>query len=305
MEKLDVVITARERDLGGFTVRRILPYAHCMIGPFIFFDHMGPADFLAGQGVDVRPHPHINLATVTYLFEGKIHHRDNLGSDQLIEPGAINWMVAGHGIVHSERTPGDLRQTGSRLNGIQCWLALPDEYEEISPSFTHHPKESLPEFEIDKVKLKLLLGTAFSRKSPVKTYSDLFYIYAELPRNAKFRFPVEDRESAVYVVSGKIRINDQEINHCAMAVAHPGNDFNIEALEDSQLMFLGGKSVGQRFIYWNFVASSQDKIATAKAAWANGPGKTGTRFPKIPGDDHDFIPLPETHKDENPKGTIM
>lgn len=305
MDKLEVVITARERILGDFTVHRVLPYAHCMIGPFIFFDHMGPTNFLAGHGVDVRPHPHINLATVTYLFEGKIRHRDSLGSDQLIEPGAINWMVAGHGIVHSERTPENLRQTGSNLNGIQCWLALPDEYEDISPSFTHHPKESLPEFKMDNVTLNLLLGTAFSRKSPVKVYSELFYIYAKFPRNAKLTFPIEGRESAVYVVSGKVHINQQELNHCEMAVAQSGNDFHIEALEDSQLMFLGGKSVGQRFIYWNFVSSSQDKIEKAKAEWVNGPGNIGSRFPKIIGDDQDFIPLPGEHKEENPKGTIM
>lgn len=305
MEKLEVVITAREKDLGDITVRRILPYAHCMIGPFIFFDHMGPANFPPNKGIDVRPHPHINLATVTYLFEGKIRHRDSLGSDQLIEPGAINWMVAGHGIVHSERTPNELRQTGSTLNGIQCWLALPDKFEEVTPSFTHYPKEDLPEFEINNVKLKLLLGTAFSHKSPVKVYSDLFYIYAKLPKSSRLTFPADGREVAAYVVSGNVKINNQEVNHCAMAVAQSEIDLELEALEDSQLMLLGGEPVGQRFIFWNFVSSSEEKIAIAKAQWVNGPGEKGTRFPKIPGDDQEFIPLPEEPKQENPKGTIM
>ncbi|MBA2654969.1 MAG: pirin family protein [Gammaproteobacteria bacterium] len=306
MENLEIVITAREKDLGGFSVRRVLPYEHCMIGPFIFFDHMGPAAFAAGHGIDVRPHPHINLATVTYLFEGKIRHQDSLGSDQLIEPGAINWMVAGHGIVHSERTPEDLHREGSKLNGIQCWIALPDEYEEMPPSFTHHPKETLPEFVIDEVKLKLLLGKAFSRTSPVKIYSDMFYVYADFPRNTELTFPTGDNECAAYVVSGKVRINDQEIDHCAMAVAKTKKPLYIEAIEDSKVMLLGGKSVGQRYIYWNFVSSSQEKIEQAKVEWANGPGKAGSRFPLISGDAQEFIPLPnEDSSTLSPKGTIM
>jgi hypothetical protein len=306
MEEIELIITARERDLGGFHVRRILPYAtHRTVGPFIFFDHMGPATFLSNQGVDVRPHPHINLATVTYLFEGKIHHRDSLGSDQLIEPGAINWMVAGHGIVHSERTPEDLRQSGSRLSGIQCWIALPDEFEEIAPSFTHYPVDVLPEFSINNVQLKLLLGTAFNRISPVKVYSDLFYLSGKLPKGTQMIFPLNGREGAAYIVNGNIRINGKLINQYAMAVGKRCGNLELEALEDSEIMLLGGASVGERYIYWNFVSSSDEKIEQAKLDWKQGPGATD-RFPKIPNDNLEFIPLPDDEPTEkNPRGTIM
>lgn len=299
-----MIITSRERDLGGFSVRRLLPYAtHRMVGPFIFFDHIGPARFPSGKGLDVRPHPHINLATVTYLFEGKIHHRDSLGSDQLIEPGAINWMTAGHGIVHSERSPDDLRQTGSTLSGIQCWVALPNEYEEIPPSFTHYPKDVLPEFELQGITFQLLLGEILNHKSPVRVHSDMFYLYAQFPQNTSVTIPVHDREAAVYVLEGKVRINDEIVDHCSMYVeAYHRQDLIIEALEPSKLMFLGGKPVGERFIYWNFVASSEEKIEKAKMDWVGGPGDSNSRFPKIPGDDQEFIPLPE---DAHPKGTIM
>lgn len=298
----DIVITARERDLGSFTVRRILPYAsHRMVGPFIFFDHMGPATFEEDHGVDVRPHPHINLATVTYLFEGKILHRDSLGSVQIIEPGAINWMIAGHGIVHSERTPAELRDTGSQLNGIQCWVALPEDKEEMPPAFIHYPAESLPFFTLNGVELTLLLGNAFNHESPVAVQSDIFYISAKFKKGMKLTLPLEAREGAAYIVTGKMIINAQTIDHCAMLVADV-NELNMEALQDTHVMLIGGASVGERFIYWNFVASSEEKIAQAKLDWANGPGEKGSRFPRIPGDDKEFIPLPE---EINPKGTIM
>lgn len=303
MDTNQVVIKAREKDIGGLIVRRILPYEHCMVGPFIFFDHMGPAEFSKGMGIDVRPHPHINLATVTYLFEGKILHRDSLGSCQLIEPGEINWMVAGHGIVHSERTPADLRETGSRLNGIQCWLALPEEKEEMPASFTHYAAGSLPEFEINKVKLKLLLGNAFDLQSPVAVQSTLFYLEAKFPKGSKLVFPAEAREVGVYIVSGQVNINNTRVNHCSMAITH--ENMTIEAIEDAHLMFLGGTSLGQRYIYWNYVSSSKEKLDVAIAQWANGPGEVGTRFEKIPGDDFEYIPLPSEKIIENPKGTIM
>lgn len=305
MEEIELIITARERDLGGFHVRRILPHVtHRMVGPFIFLDHLGPAIFQINEGIDVRPHPHINLATVTYLFEGKIQHRDSLGSDQLIEPGAINWMVAGHGIVHSERTPSDLRQTGSRLSGIQCWVALPDEFEEISPSFTHYPKNSLPEFEIDNIQLKLLLGSAFNYHSPVKVYSDLFYIYVKLPKGSHMIFPLEGCEGAAYIIEGCVHVNNKRIDQYAMAVGKKCGNLSIEAREDSQIMLLGGKSIGPRYIEWNFVSSSQEKIEKAKSDWIQGPGND--RFPKIPHDHMEFIPLPEEKSTpENSKGTIM
>jgi redox-sensitive bicupin YhaK (pirin superfamily) len=304
MKGIEAVISAREKDLGGFVVRRILPYEHCMIGPFIFFDHMGPAHFSPGQGIEVRPHPHIHLATVTYLFEGKIRHRDSLGSNQIIEPGAINWMVAGEGIVHSERTPPEILKTGGSVNGIQCWIALPEDKENISPSFTHFAKEELPEFNLEGVQLKLLLGTAFDRGSPVPLLSDLFYVEAKFPKGARLTFPVGKREVAAYVVAGKVLIDKQEVAHCSMAVGTSGENLDIEALEDSHLMFLGGKPVGQRFIYWNFVSSSKENIEQAMLQWNGGPKESG-RFLKIPGDDQEFIPLPETPPDINPKGTIM
>ncbi|MCM2282010.1 MAG: pirin family protein [Bdellovibrionaceae bacterium] len=290
-----MIITARERDLGGLIIRRILPYAtHRMVGPFIFFDHIGPVDFAPGEGIDVRPHPHINLATVTYLFEGQLHHRDSLGSSQLIEPGAINWMTAGRGIVHSERSPAGFRRTGGRLNGLQCWVALPDEHEEIAPSFAHFPHASLPEFHDQDIRLRLLLGHSLGRQSPVPVHSDLFYLEAFLSANQGFVFPSEGREAAVYVVSGSIRMNGVDVVAGALGIAEQTEDLKIEATETSRLMFLGGHSIGPRWIDWNFVSSSQTRIEAAKADWAQGPRVSSARFAPIPADDQEFIPLPRT-----------
>ncbi len=301
-----MLITARERDLGGFSVRRILPYAtHRMVGPFIFFDHMGPATFPPGEGMEVRPHPHINLATVTYLFEGKIRHRDSLGSDQLIEAGAINWMTAGRGIVHSERTPDDLRRTGGKMNGIQCWVALPTEHEETNPSFHHHPARTLPEFEIEGVSLKLLLGQAYGHTSPVKVHSKLFYLDVRMPKGAHLILPHENQEAAFYLVEGQVQTTES-IDALTMVVREPGQSLSLTALEDSRLMVLGGENIGSRHIYWNFVSSSEDRLNEVKADWALGPGHPGSRFPKIPGDDKEFIPLPpEPGRKPNPPGTAM
>lgn len=303
MSKVALVITSRERDLGGFTVRRILPYAtHRMVGPFIFFDHMGPANFAPGQGMTVRPHPHIHLATVTYLFEGKIEHRDSLGFDQLIEPGAINWMTAGHGIVHSERSPPDFVAKGGRLNGIQLWVALPREFEDSAPSFVHHPSDSLPSFTMENVDLRLLLGSAFGLKSPVQVHSNLFYLEGKFPAGSKLEFPTEGRETALYLVEGRVRIDGTELEPCSMAVLGNADSVTIEALGPSRMMLLGGTPVGERFIFWNFVSSSEENIAAAATEWKKGPG--GKRFPRIPGDDREFIPLPEDQR-FNPKGTIL
>jgi redox-sensitive bicupin YhaK (pirin superfamily) len=305
MGNLSLVLNSRERDLGGFSVRRLLPYAsHRMVGPFIFFDHMGPAEFPAGAGMDVRPHPHIHLATVSYLFEGKIEHRDSLGSDQLIEPGAINWMTAGRGIVHSERTPKDLRKKGSRLSGIQLWVALPEESENTNPSFVHHPSSTLPEFTQDGVKMKLLLGNAFGHSSPVATLSELFYIDATFPEGTKLTLPANGQETAVYVVSGNMRVEDKELKDFTMGIGRMATDLTLEAKAPSRVMLLGGKPIGKRFIDWNFVSSSEKNIVEAKAAWKNGPGEATGRFSKIPGDDQEFIPLPE-EPTRNSKGTIF
>lgn len=304
--KIEMIISARERDLGGFTVRRILPFAsHRMVGPFIFFDHMGPADFAPGHGMDVRPHPHLNLATVTYLFEGKIQHRDSLGSNQFIEPGAVNWMTAGRGIVHSERTPADERRRGARMNGIQLWVALPDEHEEIEPSFSHHPKETLPEFMVGPARLKLLLGRLFGRQSPVPVHSNLFYAEVRLEAGDRLDLPVEGREAAVYVVDGHIHITGEDVNSTEMAIGKDGEDLPIEALSSTRLMVIGGEPVGERIIYWNFVSSSAERMEEAKQLWAKGPGPTSEneRFRPIPGDDREFIPLPV--EPGVPKPTIM
>lgn len=291
--KVELIIAGRERDIGGFNVRRVLPYAaHRMVGPFIFFDHMGPAKFQPGKGMDVRPHPHINLATVTYLFEGKIQHRDSLGSNLTIEPGAINWMTAGRGVVHSERTPDLERAEGIRMNGIQLWVALPEQYEEIEPSFTHHPKDTLPEFEFGEAKIKLLLGKAFGKSSPVKVHCDLFYAEILLPKGKQIVMPVEGRESAVYVVDGAVSVDGQQVKALEMAVGRLGEDLPIDAAEDSRLMVIGGETLGERFIEWNFVSSSKERISDAKKQWSNGPQTDNPRFRPIPGDNQEFIPGP-------------
>lgn len=293
MAKLEI-IAGRERDIGGFTVRRILPYvSRRAVGPFVFFDHMGPAEFAPGQGMDVRPHPHINLATVTYLFEGVIAHRDSLGSNQLIEPGAINWMTAGRGIVHSERTPAEARARGGKMNGIQCWVALPAESEEVEPSFAHHPAGSLPEFRVDGADVRLLLGEAFSRRSPVQVFSKMFYLEIHLRAGAVFKFPAGAMEAAVYVVDGGIECNGHAVAASSMAVSGETGDLMIRSVEDSRVMILGGQALGDRFMEWNFISSRRERIETAKAEWRRGPGATGN-FPIVPGDDREFIPLPES-----------
>lgn len=291
--QLEIVIPSRDRDLGGFFVHRVLPYEkHRMIGPFIFFDHMGPAHFEAGHGIDVRPHPHINLATVTYLFKGRIQHRDSLGSDQVIEPGAINWMIAGRGIVHSERALKEDLSQSTDLHGIQLWVALPAEMEETAPQFFHHSKESLPEFTHQNIPMKLLLGKALGHESPVSVFSDLFYVEVDIKKGQKLEIPQDGREWGFYVVQGKVLSDGKNIETFSMAAVKSHNDLSLEALEDTKLMLLGGSPVGARHIFWNFVSSSKERIDQAKKEWAEkGPTKGSERFPPIPGDDQEFIPL--------------
>lgn len=302
MSKVELIIAPREKDLGGFHVRRILPYAkHRMVGPFVFFDHMGPATFASGEGMDVRPHPHIGLSTVTYLFEGKIRHRDSLGSDQIIEPGAINWMTAGRGIVHSERSPDDFRRSGGRMNGIQVWVALPEEHEDTEPGFFHHPADTLPEFDIEGVNLKLLLGSAFGYQSPVKTHSELFYLDVKLPQGSRLSFPAHG-EAAVYLAEGRVNLEGQALSPFSMAVIRKCETLAIEAAEASRVILLGGQPVGERFIYWNLVSSKKEKLEEAKKDWAGGP-RPGARFGEIPGDNQEFIPLPQ--EPGTPRGTVM
>lgn len=255
-----------------------------MVGPFIFFDHMGPAEFAPGEGIQVRPHPHIGLATVTYLFEGQIMHRDNLGFVQRIEAGAVNLMTAGRGIVHSERAGDDLEQH-SRLHGIQSWMALPKELAEIEPAFVHYPSEELPEFDLDGVKVRVIMGEAFGRRSPVPTYSPMLYLECQLGKGASLKLPDTFEELGVYVVSGEITIGDESLAPGVLVIAEPGKSMLIEAEVRGRVMVLGGKALGKRYIWWNFVAHSEERMEQARRDWQEG------RFGKVPGDD-EFIPLP-------------
>lgn len=290
-----MIVEARSRDLGeGFLVRRVLPYAkRRMIGPFIFLDHMGPVTFAPGGAMDVRPHPHICLATVTYLFDGFITHRDSLGVEQNIRPGDVNWMTAGRGIVHSERTPPETRAAGQTIHGMQSWVALPVEHEETEPQFHHHPGASLPRFERGGARLTLIAGEAFGETSPAKTFSPMFYLEAILPPGAKFEFDAgesgEAFECACYVAVGSAKIAGQSFATGTLPVMYDGAKFTIEHAGDGEarVMILGGRNIGDRKIFWNFVASTPERIEEAKRAWQD------QRFPKIPGDDQEFIPLPD------------
>ena len=294
VDSIETVIVPRARDLGGFEVRRALPAPdRQMVGPFIFFDQMGPAEFVTGSGIDVRPHPHIGLATVTYLYKGKIHHRDSLGTDQWIEPGAVNWMVAGHGITHSERTDGAIRERPHDLFGIQTWVALPEEAEDTGAAFEHAPKETLPVLEGEGKTVRLILGTAFGEEAPVKTYSETFYADALLEAGAHMPLPDDHEDRGIYVVSGEITVAGDRFEAGRMMVFRPGDRISVVAGEQgARLMMLGGATLnGPRHIWWNFVASSQDRIDAAKEAWRAGDWAHG-RFQLPPGDDDEFIPLP-------------
>ena len=286
---IDLVIEPRARDLGGFEVRRVLPSARRrLVGPFVFFDEMGPADFAPGTGIDVRPHPHIGLATVTYLFQGEILHRDSLGYEQPIQPGAVNWMTAGRGIVHSERTAPEIRASGTRLHGIQSWVALPREAEETDPAFDHYPAGSLPVIERDGARLTLIAGHAYGARSEVRTHSDMFYLDADLEAGASLALPDEHAERAVYVVGGTISIAGERFVPGRMVVLAPGAAATVTAEEAAKVMLLGGAAIeGERQIWWNFVSSDPARIERAKADWTAG------RFDPVPGET-EFIPLPES-----------
>jgi redox-sensitive bicupin YhaK (pirin superfamily) len=286
---LESLIEPRTRDLGGLTVRRVLPSVRRRhVGPFVFLDHMGPVEFAAGTGMDVRPHPHINLATVTYLWEGTIDHRDSLGSFQAIEPGAINWMTAGRGIVHSERTPPMSRSASHRLHGIQLWVALPAEREEMAPEFHHHSAESLPLIERAGASIRLLAGSAFGVTSPVQIYSPLFYADVVLRAGAELVLPGEVPERAAYLIHGSLALGTERVlSEPQLLVFHPG-EASVRAVGETRLLLLGGSPLESvRHIWWNFVSSSKERIERAKQDWSEG------RFPLVPGDDSERIPLPE------------
>ena len=286
--QVDQVLRAKPRDIGGFAVRRVLPaWPTQTVGPFIFFDHMGPAVLAPGEGLDVRPHPHIGLATVTYLFEGEILHRDSVGSVQAIRPGDVNWMTAGRGIVHSERTPPALRAAGARVHGIQTWVALPRAHEAAPPAFAHHAAATLPVVELPGITVRVIAGTALGARSPVEVFSATLYAAAELAPGARLVLPPEHEERAVYLVEGAASVAGVALEPGAMAVLASGADVEVRASAPSIVMLVGGaKMDGARFIWWNFVSSSRERIEQAKADWRED------RFPSVPGET-ERIPLPE------------
>ncbi|MCE3246857.1 MAG: hypothetical protein K0R41_682 [Geminicoccaceae bacterium] len=289
-EAIETLIVPRAVDLGEMEVRRALPsLKRQMVGPFIFFDQMGPAEFLTEQGIDVRPHPHINLATVTYLFEGQILHRDSLGTEQTIVPGAVNWMKAGRGIVHSERTSPDRRRSGQRLFGIQTWMALPAEQEESDPAFIHHGSHELPQMEAEGITARLITGQAFGARSPLETPSDTLYADVHLARDARLPIEPSYEERALYTIAGEIEVAGDTFGPGQLLVLRPGDPIPVRALTEARFMLFGGAPMGgPRYIWWNFVSSRPERIEQAKEEWARG------RFDTVPGDEEEFIPLPET-----------
>ncbi len=292
IDAAEMVILPPVRDLGdGFKVRRALPSAHRrMVGPFIFVDQMGPTAFNAGGGLDVRPHPHIGLATVTWLLDGEILHRDSLGSVQSIRPGEINWMTAGRGITHSERTAPELRAAGPSLYGLQTWVALPAAFEETAPTFSHHKARDIPSIEAEGVRLTLIAGASDGLTSPVPTFSDMVYADIALTAGARYQLRADHVERALYIVSGAVAVVGQDGGFAAgeLVIFRPGAEIVLRADEPTRLMLVGGEPLPEpRHIYWNFVSSRAGRIEQAREDWRAG------RFPQVPGES-EFIPLPET-----------
>jgi redox-sensitive bicupin YhaK (pirin superfamily) len=286
--QLATIIDARPRDLGDLMVGRVLPsVVRRMVGPFIFFDHMGPADLPPGHGIDIRPHPHIGLATVTYLFEGELVHRDSLGSHQTIRPGDVNWMTAGRGIVHSERTAAERRRSGSRLNGLQLWVALPEAHEQTAPQFHHHPADTLPVVEVAGARARIIAGEAYGERSPVATFSPLFYADVFLGPGCEFALTDDYAERAAYVIDGHLRCEGEPAGPGRMLVFAKGASAVLRTESAARVAVLGGEPVGERHIEWNFVSSSPERIEQAKRDWREG------RFPPVPGEAHECIPLPD------------
>ena len=284
--EIELVIGSKSKDLGGFSVRRVLPSSdRRSVGPFVFFDEMGPADFGPGEGIEVRPHPHIGLSTLTYLFEGEIMHKDSLGYEQPIQPGAVNLMTAGRGIVHSERTRPALRESGQRLHGIQTWMALPSELAETDPAFVHHPAATLPRIEQPGVVITLVAGEAFGKRSPVTPASPTLYLDIDLEAGAGTGLPKAE-ERALYVAIGRVSIGNCELEAGSMAVLRPGAAVLLKAEEHARVILVGGDAVGERILWWNFVAEDPARLEQAKADWKEG------RFATVEGDP-EYIPLPE------------
>ena len=285
---IELVIEERSRDLGGFEVGRVLPFAkRRMVGPFIFFDHFGPVRFPPGipRSVDVRPHPHIGLSTVTYLFEGEIMHRDSVGSEQAIRPGEVNWMTAGRGITHSERFER-ARAEGGSMHGIQAWVALPTEDEDTEPSFAHHAGDDLPTYSSGGLWARLVVGEAFGARARVPTHSPMFYVHWELQPGAQAQLPAEYPERAAFIAAGSVEVDGRRYDKGQMLVFAAGDPVLFTASTQATVMLLGGEPIGERFIEWNFVASTSERIDQAKADWRAGRMK----LPDL--DNQEFIPLP-------------
>lgn len=281
-------IIPSSKDIGGFEVMRALPSRKKrMIGPFIFWDQMGPGEFLTNQGLDVRPHPHINLSTLTYLFDGEILHRDSLGTEQTIKAGAVNLMTAGKGITHSERTPDALRPVNTNLFGIQSWLALPEKYEEIEPNFEHTQKEELPILDAEGKKIRLVMGDAYGEKSSVTQYTKTLYVDVEMKPETSLPVPKDFEERGIYVLQGNISLNGTSYESGQLLVLKPNDDITIKAHSQSRLLIMGGDAFNEpRYIWWNFVSSRKERIEQAKQDWKDG------KFANVPGDEKEFIPLP-------------
>jgi redox-sensitive bicupin YhaK (pirin superfamily) len=288
-DAIELMVIPNARDIGGFAVRRALPTARRrLVGPFIFFDRMGPAILRAGQALDVRPHPHIGLSTVTYLFDGKVRHRDSLGTEMVIEPGDVNLMTAGRGIVHSERSPEELRGGPLSISGLQTWLALPEDKEEMAPVFDNTPRGDLPDFSYQGVTGRVVIGDFDGMRSPVRTTSDTLYVDVRLDAGAGVDLPAEVEERAIYVLDGTVTIAGDRFPSDRLLVFRPGDRITVSTEEGAHFMLFGGASLGsKRYIWWNFVSSSQERIEQAKEEWRTG------RFDIVPGDEKEFIPLPE------------
>ncbi|MEO1686382.1 MAG: pirin family protein [Pseudomonadota bacterium] len=286
---VETLIVPRAVDLGEMTVRRALPSVkRQMVGPFIFFDQMGPAEFLTNEGIDVRPHPHINLATLTYLFEGQILHRDSLGTEIAIEPGAVNWMSAGRGIVHSERTSEHRKASGQKLFGLQTWMALPLDQEESAPAFAHHGAADLPIVDADGITARLIAGEAFGARSPLVSASETLYADVQLAAGTSAPIDPIAEERALYTISGTVEIAGDAFEPGQLLILAPGDQITVTARSAARFMLFGGAPMeGPRYIWWNFVSSRPERIEQAKEEWARG------RFETVPGDEEDFIPLPQ------------
>lgn len=287
---MTTIIDPRTHDLGdGFSVRRAVPTLQMRsVGPFVFVDHMGPAVFEPGRGIDVRPHPHIGLATVTFLWSGAIHHRDTLGSDQVIRPGDVNWMTAGRGIAHSERSPQAAREHGQQLHGMQTWVALPKDYEEVEPAFYHHTAAALPQQRRDGAWLRVIAGRAYGEESPVQVFADTLNVAIDLEPDAEIDLDAGHRERSLYILEGEAQLDGADVPARHLIVPGPGSRARLRAKTRLKAMLMGGEPLdAHRHLWWNFVSSSKERIEQAKDDWRNG------RFGTIPGDDHEFIPLPE------------